>query len=154
MRRIKIAAVALASLLAWTHVLADWDEKLEAQEAAQRARAAAAERQRQAEAKAMKDAAMVKAARGALGREAEGRSDAEALRLYDAKMKAHQAAAVKAAAAAPQMAAQVSKLDADTRVQRDALMKKTYGKSVTELQGMSDAELEKFAREVEKKHGR
>jgi hypothetical protein len=64
MRRIKIAAVALASLLAWNHVLADWDEKLEAQEKAQRARAAAIERQRQAEALAMKDAAMVKAARG------------------------------------------------------------------------------------------
>ena len=41
MRRIKITVVALASLLAWAQVLADWDAKLAAQAAAPRTLAAA-----------------------------------------------------------------------------------------------------------------
>lgn len=144
----------MASLLAWSQVLADWDEKLEAQEKAQRAQAAAVERQRQAEMKARKDAAMQQAARGTLGKEAAGKSDAEVLLLYEAKTKRDLAAAQKAGAAAPQLAANVSKIDADTRAQRDALMKQTYGKSLKDLEGMSDAELDRFARELEKRHGR
>jgi hypothetical protein len=154
MRTIKIVIVALISLLAWTQVLADWDARLEAEEAAKRQRAAAVERQRQAEARAAKDAAMVQAARRGLGKAADGKTDAQALALYDAKTKRDQAAAMKAMAAAPAEIDRIRTLEAGTRGQRDDLMKKNYGKSVTQLQGMSDAELDKFAREVEKKHGR
>lgn len=140
--------------LAVAPAFADWDAKLEAEEAARRQQAAAAERAKQAQAKAALDAASLQAARAALGKEAVGKPDAEVRRLYDEKMKREQAAARKAAAEAPQLAARAQKIEADTRPQRDALMKQNYGKSIKELEGMSDAELEKFARELEKKHGR
>ena len=86
MKRLALAAALLACA---TAALADYDPKLEAQEAAQRKAAAAEKAKRDAEVKKTKGDAEQKMMRGMLGKEAEGKSDAEVKVLYDAKMGAY-----------------------------------------------------------------
>lgn len=99
----KRSALAFAAVLACTAVYADYDPKLEAQEAAQRKAAAAAEAKKKAEAKKQMDAAEQKMMRGTLGKEAEGKSDSEVKVLYDRKMGGYrdQAKRVQAGGPAP-----------------------------------------------------
>ena len=102
----QIAAVSFLSLLALA-TRADYDAKLEAQEAAKRKAAAEGEARRNAEANRMK-------------REAEAKA--------------------KAATAA-------------RRPQDDAAMKSMTGKSLSDLEKMSEAERQAFAKEMERKYG-
>jgi hypothetical protein len=68
-------------------------------------------------------------------------------------MAEYQRQGAAAAASGATMARQLQKLDADTRPQRDAQMKGMTGKSISELEKMSDKDLEAFSREMEKKFG-
>ena len=81
--------LAVAALMACTLVHADYDAKMEAQEAAQRKAAAAAEAKKKADVQRQKGSAEQKMMRGVLGKEAVGKSDAEVKVLYDAKMGAY-----------------------------------------------------------------
>lgn len=142
------STLALAALLACTAVHADYDAKMEAQEAAQRKAAAAAEAKRKADAQKQMDAAQAKAHRQALGKEAEGKSDAEVKKLYDARMAGYQDQARKAqAGGAP------SGVPASDMAKGNAQMKSMTGKSMQDIQKMSPAEQEAFAKQMEKQYG-
>ena len=144
----KRSALAVAALLACTAVHADYDAKMEAQEAAQRKAAAAAEAKKKAEAKKQYDDAQMKGMRGALGKEADGKSDAEVKKLYDAKMTGYQDQAKKAKAGiAP---AGVPQTDMD---KANMQMKSMTGKSMQDMQKMTPAEQEAFSRQMEKQYG-
>ena len=131
-------------------VRADWDAKLEAQEEAKRRAAQQEEARKRAEMNRIKKDAEAKAARGYLGKEANGKSDDEVRRLFAER----QAAMTRQAANYRDPTPELRKQEADTRKQRDDGMKAMYGKSLKELQGMSDKELEAFSRDVEKKYGK
>jgi hypothetical protein len=81
--------LAVLALVACTAVHADYDAKMEAQEAAQRKAAAAADAKNKADAKRQRDATQAQGMRQFLGKEAVGKSDAEVKVLYDAKMGAY-----------------------------------------------------------------
>jgi hypothetical protein len=142
---LKRSTLAIVALLACTAVRADYDAKMEAQEAAQRKAAAAAEAKRKADAQRQMDAAQQKGMRGALGKEAQGKSDAEVKTLYDAKMKGYQDQAKKAQAGGAVSGSDMAK--------GSAQMKSMTGKSVQDLQKMSPAEQEAFAKQMEKQYG-
>jgi hypothetical protein len=145
---LKRSTLAVAALLACTAVHADYDAKMEAQEAAQRKAAAAAEAKRKADAQKQMDAAQQKMMRGTLGKEAEGKSDAEVKRIYDAKMAGYQDQAKKAqAGVAP------AGVPASDMAKGNAQVKSMTGKSMQEIQKMSPAEQEAFARQMEKQYG-
>ena len=142
------STLAVVALLACTAVHADYDAKMEAQEAAQRKAAAAAETKKKAEAKKQYDDAQMKGMRGALGKEADGKSDAEVKKLYDAKMTGYQDQAKKAKAGiAP---AGVPQTDMD---KANMQMKSMTGKSMQDMQKMTPAEQEAFSRQMEKQYG-
>jgi len=142
------STLAVVALLACTAVHADYDAKMEAQEAAQRKAAAAAEAKKKAEAKKQYDDAQMKGMRGALGKEADGKSDAEVKKLYDAKMTGYQDQAKKAKAGiAP---AGVPQTDMD---KANMQMKSMTGKSMQDMQKMTPAEQEAFSRQMEKQYG-
>ena len=142
------STLAVVALLACTAVHADYDAKMEAQEAAQRKAAAAAEAKKKAEAKKQYDDAQMKGMRGALGKEADGKSDAEVKKLYDAKMAGYQDQAKKAKAGiAP---AGVPQTDMD---KANMQMKSMTGKSMQDMQKMTPAEQEAFSRQMEKQYG-
>jgi hypothetical protein len=137
-RLIVAVLIAVASLAA----SADYDPKLEAQEAAQRKAEAAAAAKRNADADKQKSAAM----RKYLGKEADGKSDAEVKRLYDARVNAQLEMAKKAqAGGAPAPGPDAAK--------GDAQMKSMTGKSMQDIQKMTPAEQEAFARQMEKQYG-
>jgi hypothetical protein len=146
--------MVVVGLLAGSCAWADWDPKAEAAEAARRQQAAAEQRKRQAHVQQLKADATMQHQRAYLGKEAAGKSDVEVQRLYDAKLKSDQAAANKAAAEAPQLSARIVKMEADTRGQRDDAVKKAYGKSLKDLENMSDAEEAKLFRDLERKYGK
>jgi len=142
------STLAVVALLACTAVHADYDAKMEAQEAAQRKAAAAAEAKKKAEAKKQYDDAQMKGMRGALGKEADGKSDAEVKKLYDAKMTGYQDQEKKAKAGiAP---AGVPQTDMD---KANMQMKSMTGKSMQDMQKMTPAEQEAFSRQMEKQYG-
>ena len=142
------STLAVAALLACTGVHADYDAKMEAQEAAQRKAAAAAEARKKAEAKKQMDTAEQKMMRGTLGKEAEGKSDAEVKKLYDAKMAGYQDQGRKAqAGAAP------AGVPASDMARGNAQMKSMTGKSMQDIQKMTPAEQEAFAKQMEKQYG-
>lgn len=124
--------------------LADYDPKLEAQEAAQRKAEAAAAAKRKADLERQKSAAEAKVMRGHLGKAAEGKSDAEVKRLYHAQVNA-QLDAVKKAQAGGAPGSDMAK--------GDAQMKAMTGKSMQDIQKMTPAEQEAFARQMEKQFG-
>ena len=145
---LKRAPLAVAVLLACTAVHADYDAKMEAQEAAQRKAAAAAEAKQKAEAKKQMDAAEQKMMRGTLGKEAQGKSDAEVKKLYDAKMAGYQDQAKKAQAGIAPAGVPQSDMD-----KANAQMKSMSGKSMQDIQKMTPAEQEAFSRQMEKQYG-
>ncbi|MBD9358102.1 MULTISPECIES: hypothetical protein [Methylomonas] len=134
-----------------TNVLADWDPELEAQEQAQREATQRAEQAKQREAQKMIDAAnakanqeMMESKRKNLGAAAKGKSDAEVNRLYDAKIK--------------QTTDEANRLAQEARSalnqgQGAAAVKQVTGKSLHELENMSDEEADALSRELEKKYG-
>ena len=145
---LKRSTLALAALLACTAVHADYDPKMEAQEAAQR-KAAAVEKARQdAAVKAQKSAAEQKMMRGTLGKEAEGKSDADVKKLYDAKMAGYQDQAKKAKAGIAPAGVPQSDMD-----KANMQMKSMTGKSMQDMQKMTPAEQEAFSRQMEKQYG-
>ena len=144
----KRSTLAVAALLACTAVHADYDAKMEAQEAAQRKAAAAAEAKRKADAQKQIDAAHQKGMRATLGKEAEGKSDAEVKKIYDAKMAGYQDQAKKAqAGVAP------TGVPASDMAKGNAQMKSMTGKSMQDIQKMTPAEQEAFAKQMEKQYG-
>ena len=142
-----LAALAmLTSMSAW----ADWDPALEAREQAQREAAQKAERDKQRQIQKMQSDANAKynkelmdSKRKTLGAAAQGKSDAEVSKLYDAKIKKDTDAAYKGADEAK---------SALSSGQGAAAMKSTTGKSMKEIQNMSEAELEAWSKEMEKKY--
>ncbi len=155
MRRLVI--LATFALLVGSHpvatVRADYDPALEAQEAAARQARAAAEARQKAAANAQMAAAKDKAYRQALGAEANGLSGAELERAYNAKMARDQKAAIANQAEAMKMFHQGQQQYAGSKEKTDAAMKQAFGKSVGELQNMSDEELEAFSQQLEKQFG-
>jgi hypothetical protein len=137
MSRTLVIAALLVALAG--PALADYDPKLEAEEARQRKAAAAAEAKRKADYEKQRSALEAKAIRKELGKEAEGKSDAEVKRIYDAKVKAQLDTVKKAQAGGPQ--------PGDTQV------KAMTGKSVQDLQNMTPAEQAAFAKQMEKQYG-
>ena len=144
----KRSAFAFTALIACTAVHADYDAKMEAQEAAQRKAAAAEKAKRDAAAKAQMNAAEQKMMRGTLGKEAEGKSDADVKKLYDAKMAGYQDQAKKAKAGIAPAGVPQSDMD-----KSNAQMKAMTGKSMQDMQKMTPAEQEAFAKQMEKQYG-
>lgn len=147
----KIIAVLMASMLFSAPVMADWDAEMEAREAAERAAEQQAEQAKQRAAQQQMDAAQAKAnsaimaeKRKTLGAAANGKSDAEVNKLYDAKIAQDTAAANNAAAQAK---------GALSQGEGAAALKQVTGKSMQEMENMSDEELEAMAKEMEKKYG-
>jgi hypothetical protein len=134
-----------------TNAPADWDPELEAQEQAQREATQRAEQARAREAQKMLDEANAKANREMLdskrknlGAAAKGKSDAEVNSLYDAKIK--------------QTTEEANRLAQEARSALSqghgaAAVKQVTGKSLQELENMSDEEAEALSRELEKKYG-
>jgi len=140
--------LAIAATLACTAIHADYDAKLEAEEAAKRKAEVAAEAKRKADAQKQVSAAEQKMMRGTLGKEAVGKSDAEVKKMYDAKMAGYQAEARKAqAGGAP------SGVPASDMARANDQMKSMTGKSMQDIQKMSPAEQEAFAKQMEKQYG-
>ncbi|WP_445371638.1 hypothetical protein ACH518_01720 [Methylomonas sp. HW2-6] len=114
---------------------ADWDPALEAK--------AAAEQARQQQAQKMPDAAKAEPEvmddkRKALGVAAQGKTDAEVDRLYQVQIRQNQE--------------ETERLSAETRAllssgQGAAAVKQITGKTLQELENMSDAEAEALAQE-------
>lgn len=149
----KLLLLALITSLFSIHAHADWDAAAEAREDAKRKAAQQQEARKKAEVDRMLRDANLKAMRGQLGKEASGKSDAEVDALYKRRMAEYQRQGVAASASAATMARQMQKLDADTRPQRDAQMKGMTGKSISDLEKMSDKEMEAFSREMERRFG-
>lgn len=143
-----IAASVLFALLVSTNLQADWDPELEKQEAAERAANQKAQAKQEAEVEALRTAAM----RQALGEEASGMSDDQVRQRYRERFDAN---AVKSDAnsARPQANQDIQRAIAPNKAQIDAASKAMTGKTVEEMQNMSEAELEAMARELEKKYG-
>ena len=133
--------------------VADYDAALEAREDAQRRARAAEQEKREAEVNAQVAAAREKTYHELLGAEGNGLSGAELERAYNAKVARQQQAALQNQKDAMRMYQEGQKQAAAHKDENDALMKGTYGKSLTELQNMSDKDLEKFAADMEKKFG-
>ena len=144
----KRSTLALAALLACTGVHADYDAKMEAQEAVQRKAAAAAEAKRKAEAQKQMGAAQQQMMRGTLGKEAEGKSDAEVKALYDRKMAGYQSDAKKAQAGIAPTGVPQGDMD-----KANASMKGMTGKSMQDIQKMTPAEQAAFSKQMEKQYG-
>jgi hypothetical protein len=140
--------LAVLATIACTAAHADYDAKMEAQEAAQRKAAAAEKAKRDAAAQAQKSAAEQKMMRGTLGKEAEGKSDAEVKVLYDRKMAGYMNDAKKAQAGVAPTGVRQSDMD-----KANASMKGMTGKSMQDIQKMSPAEQEAFAKQMEKQYG-
>ena len=146
----KIALCLILTALAGAPARADMDKALEAQEEAQRKAIEAEQKRKDAEAKAMKSNAEMTAKRKFLGKEAEGKSDTEVSRLYERKLANMQRPSKDVEAIGRDM----QKKEVETRSERDAAVKKMYGKSLKDMESMSDEELDAFAKELEKQYGR
>lgn len=148
---LRTLTLVFITLLATASVHADYDPVLEAQEQAAReaeaAKRAAEEQQAQrmraaAEAKAHAD--MMANYRRSLGDAATGKTDAEVMALIQQRQQDATAQAVRGAAEA-------NAAMADSR--NAAALQAVTGKTMEQLQNMSDAEAEALAREMEKKYG-
>ena len=150
MRR-SLAVLALIVAFA-APAFADYDAEMERREAAEREAERKEQEKRDAEAAATRNATELHAMREFLGAEVVGKSDAEVRRLYDARVAAYQKQGEAAAAAAPTQA-EAEKRERDTRAEREDAVKQMTGKSLEELENMSDEEAEALQRELEKKYG-
>ena len=131
--------------------IADWDPSEEARYEAERKAAEQAGQERQRELQKIQDEAKAKYAaqvmqekRKTLGAAADGKSDAEVLILYDAKIAEDIATANQHAAEAR---------EALSSGQGAAAVKQVTGKTLEELENMTDEEAEALGREMEKKYG-
>ena len=147
----RYSPLLLLAFMAASNVYADYDPVLEAQEQAARQAAEAKRAAQEQEAARMCAAAESKAQaelmasyRKSLGAAATGKSDAEVMQLMQARQQESMATAARGAAAA-------SAAMADPR--NAAAVQSVTGKSMEQLQNMSDAEAEALAREMEKKYG-
>jgi hypothetical protein len=141
--------IAVACLCLSASAYADWDPELEKQEEAERQAQKQADARRQAEVEAIRTNAM----RQALGADARGKSDAEVRRLYHDRYENPQAQ-LKAAQAQQAKARQdIDSSVAPHRAEIDAATQAMYGKSLDELQNMSEAEAEAMAKEMEARYG-
>jgi uncharacterized protein YpuA (DUF1002 family) len=152
----RLLALVLLALLPCTLVLADMDMELEKREAVKREAAKRAEEAKQREMQRLKKETETKAnatmnkhltdqKRKALGASATGKSDSEVDRLYDAKMKDDMENAGRTVE---------SSRNALSHGQGADALKGVTGKSLKEMENMSDAEAEALAREMEKKYGK
>jgi hypothetical protein len=139
------------ALLLGAPAFADWDPAEEARYEAERKAAQQAEQEKQREIQKMQDDAQAKydaevmqEKRKTLGAAANGKSDAEVIRLYDAKVAEDMAAANLAAARAR---------EALSSGQGAAAVKQVTGKTMEELENMTDEEAEALGREMEQKYG-
>ncbi len=130
---------------------ADWDPAEEARFEAERKAAKQAEQEKQREIQKMQDDALakynaevMKEKRKTLGAAANGKSDAEVVKLYEAKIAEDMAAANLAAAKAR---------EALSSGQGAAAVKQVTGKTMEELENMTEEEAEALGREMEKKYG-
>lgn len=130
---------------------ADYDPILEAREAAQRKAAAEKAAKQKAENERLNREYALKTKRAYLGKEAHGLTDAQVDKRYAEKVVETQNNARAAAVEGTRQFSEAQALAAKSRPQTDQAMKGMYGKSLTDLEKMSDKELEAFAREVEKK---
>lgn len=135
----KIVLLIIVACLFSLNVHADWDPVLEAREAAERK----AEKQRAATQKAKHDKmlhdANQKYMREALGKDAVGKSDVEVERLHKQRTAEKQRKDAAASAAAQKEA--------------DPHFKSMTGKSIRDVEKMSDKEREAFAKALEKSYG-
>ena len=144
MSRILVVAGILVALAGPAR--ADWDAAGEAREAAQRKAEAAAAAKRKADADRQRSAAEAKMMRGYLGKEADGKSDADVKRIYQAKVNAQLDQAKKfQAGGAPAAGSDMARAEAQ--------MKAMTGKSMQDIQKMSPAEQDAFAKQMEKQYG-
>ena len=141
----------LISVLSSVDAVGDWDPEFEAQEQAKYEAQQRAEAQKKQETQKQLDAAQAQfnqeimaSKRETLGAAANGKSDAEVNRLYDAKIKATTEEA--------NQAAQTAREQLSTG-QGAAAVKQVTGKSMAELENMSDEEADAFAKEMEEKYG-
>lgn len=148
------AALLLVSALFSTHVFADWDPELEAQEAAERtaqqkkeqAQKAEADRQVKA-AQAKADSEIMASKRKSLGAAANGKSDADVNKLYNektAKASAEAQKAIQSAKNNPMMTTQ----------EADSAAKSVTGKNMQELENMSDEDLDALEKQMQEKYGK
>jgi hypothetical protein len=139
--------LAMVAIAACSAAYADYDPKLEAQEKATRDAEARASAARKADADRQRIAAEQKAMRATLGKEAEGKSDAEVKALYGRKMDGYMDQAKKAQAGTSNAA------PGSDQAKAEAQMKGMTGKSMADIQKMSPAEQEAFAKQMEKQYG-
>ncbi|MEQ1887972.1 MAG: hypothetical protein ABL951_02190 [Alphaproteobacteria bacterium] len=132
-------------------VLADWDPVAEARYEAERKASQQAEEARQREMQAEKDKAqaaydnqMQAHKREYLGAGGEGKSGAELDALYDAKIKRDTESGMQAAEAARKSLGSGNGA---------AAVKQVTGKTMQELENMTDEEAEALEREMLKKYG-
>lgn len=142
----------LLSMLVGASAQADWDPVMEAQEqAAEEARQREEQEKKREiqkrlnEAQTKVDEAHMDEKRQTLGAAAQGKSDAEVNRLYDAKIKNDTDAAYRSAETAR---------NALSQGEGAAAVQQVTGKSLQELENMSEAEAEAFSREMEEKYGK
>ena len=145
----RFASIALLASILALPALADYDAAAEAKEAAQRKAAQQEAARKKAETEKMKADLMNKQYRLYVGAEANGKSDAEVKALYDKKMAGY----MKQGADMAPKAQQAGKVDPSKRAEADAASRSVTGKTMGEMQGMSNAEAQALAREMEKKYG-
>lgn len=132
MTKFRASMAVLFSLLVAVPAFADWDGTTEAEEQAQR------------EAQKKADAGMIESKRQMLGADAKGTTDVEVSAMYDAKVKQDQKYAADGVAKAR------TGLSTPEGV---AAPKQVTGKSLAEIENISDAELEALGRGMERKYG-
>jgi hypothetical protein len=148
--RFKLIRPLLALFVA-TPVAADWDPEQEAIEEAERAEAERTRQENERETQRLHDAmkaeserVQLQARRDHLGAAADGKSDSEVSALYDAKIKSDTAEAYRAAEQAR---------NALQSPEGAAAIKQVTGKTLEQLENMTDEEAEALARELEQKYG-
>lgn len=143
-------AAAFLLIFAALPAAADWDARLEAEEAAKRRAEQREDAQRRAAADRQRAAAEQKMMRGSLGKEAQGKSDAEVKRLYDAKIQGYADQAKKARSGGGWSMTDAQRAD---MAKGDSQMKGMTGKSMKDLERMDERELEAFGRQMERQYG-
>lgn len=150
-RTARLVAALLGSLLVSLPALADWDAALEAREQAVRdaEQRKFQEQERQnrklkADAQATFEAGQMESKRKTLGAAAKGKSDTQVNAMYDAHIQRLQQDAMRGAAGAK---------SGMSSGQGAAALKQTTGKSMAEIQNLSDAELDALASEMERMYG-
>ena len=143
--------LSVLALFVFSPAQADWDPEQEAIEEAGRAAARREAQEKERELQQHRDAAKAEAAkmqvqakREHLGAAADGKTDGEVNALYDAKVKSDTAEAYRAAEQARK---------AMQAPEGAAALKQVTGKTLEELENMTDEEAEALARELENKYG-